>query len=90
MKKRSTDEKRGVEWILVSTDENGNSFTVDRIALFMLSDIRAELQKLNAVFACHRFQGIPDRLEAMAKVARRSNTRHAAAVAKRRKAIKAA
>jgi hypothetical protein len=73
-----------IEWDV--TNDKGNVPTWENVAICVLMDIRVELQKLNAVFACHRFQDIPDRLEAMAKVARRSNTRHAAAVAKRRKA----
>jgi hypothetical protein len=45
----------------------GNGLTVERIAVLMLSDIRRELRKLNAILACPNFQAIPRKLDRISK-----------------------
>jgi hypothetical protein len=51
-----------VEW---TTPASG--WTWDHVALEVLMDIRAELQKLNALLHCHNFTGIPTTLRSIRK-----------------------
>ncbi len=51
--------RQGVNWDVPTRSENGTSFTWEHVAIHVLMDIRAELQKLNRVFACPNFQAVP-------------------------------
>lgn len=55
----SRDQTRNLTFRL---NVDGNAWDTDRIQAAVLMDIRDELQKLNAVFHCSNFLGIPREL----------------------------
>lgn len=46
-------------------------YSWEQATVSVLTDIREELQRLNATLQCHRFQAIPDKLERIAKNTRK-------------------
>lgn len=64
MDKKYSTTRDGGDWYLIGT---GNGLTTERIAVLILSDIRREMRKLNAVLACPNFQDIPRKLDRISK-----------------------
>lgn len=67
---------RNFDWHL-HTSASGR-YEWDHIHASLLMDIRAELQKLNAVFACQNFLDVPNLLRAINKNTRKPKKRKAA------------
>lgn len=61
----ATHEKANTDWKV--TNDTGKVPTWDRVGVAVLMDIRAELQKLNAVFACQNFLDVPQLLRDIKK-----------------------
>lgn len=57
---------RNVDWYLPGNDTD-KTVTNDIVKMAVLMDIRDELQKLNAVFACHNARAIPGLLRRIAR-----------------------
>jgi len=81
---------RDVQWNLreegTPTGDGRRSYSYNHIQTALLMDIRDELKALNAVFSCHRFQDVPNKLDRIARNTRRKKKHPTLRVVKRRSA----
>jgi hypothetical protein len=57
--------QKDVNWFV--TGDDGRILSVDHAELAVLMDIRDELKRLNDVFHCNNFIGVPYKLERIAR-----------------------
>lgn len=60
---RKATSQYGADWTLTPTTADGHTWSVDRIQIILLQEIRDELKKLNALLNCPNFVGIPGTLK---------------------------
>lgn len=70
--RKSLSELRDQDWRVNATLHDDGHYTVetDTLVLFLLADIRAELQQLNRTFGCTNFLAMPAALQEIAREAR--------------------